>query len=125
MKAFARACLFALPLLAAPSLARAQCQYPLNVNGVGGFQFNFTVGLPKPICAPWYTYFPYNAYFQTPAPVCAWPFWPTGPGASVAPGGAGPDVSRSPRSFQSGYFVPRDIQPVGYSGPPPSYWYGR
>jgi hypothetical protein len=124
MNAFARALLFALPLLAVPSLARAQCALPSTVTGGIGFNCNLNWGGPKPVAGPWFAYFPYNAYFATPAPVCGWPFWPTGAAVNAAPGGAGA-VGRGPRDLQGLSYAPRGIQPVGYYGQAPSYWYGR
>jgi hypothetical protein len=56
-----------------------------------------------PGAAPWYSYWPYDAYFQTPAPM-TYPFWP------------GPQVPAQP---------PAPVQQTGYHPPGPSYWYGR
>jgi hypothetical protein len=125
MKAIARACLFALPLLAAASPARAQWCPPTKVDAGIGFHFNCYSGGVHAVAAPWYSYFPYNAYFQTPAPVCGWPFWPTGGAANASPGGAAPGGSRGPQNFLGMGYGPRDLQPVAYYGQPPSYWYGR
>jgi hypothetical protein len=82
---------------------------------------------------PWYLYYPYEAHFQSPAPV-GFPNWP----APVAAGPSVPPVApvapavppmpsawgqpRGPATVQpAGY-----IQPVGYPNPQvPSYWYER
>jgi hypothetical protein len=53
---------------------------------------------------PWYSYWPMEAHFQTPAPT-GYPFWP------------------SPMASSLG--APPVVQPVGYNFAPPSYWYGR
>jgi hypothetical protein len=125
MKAFTRAALVALSLLAMGSAARAGCppvKFDAGVNAhLNGYFGKAALGAQA---GPWYSYFPYNAYFQTPAPVGGWPFWPTtsataGMPYSGAPAGpaAGPP--------QSMFYAPRGIQPVGYGAPAPSYWYGR
>jgi hypothetical protein len=118
MKTLVRACALALPLLAVcgASPARAwggpcqiDCGFHFNCAGFGG-------GC-GPCAGPWYSYFPYCDHFQTPAPVCGgWPFWPTAP--------VGPPPELAPRDRPT-YYAPPRIQPVGYSGQAPSYWYGR
>ena len=115
MKTFVRALALALPFLAVPAEAQAW--------GNGGFQVCFNFGLNKnkgcdPCAggggggAPWYTYWPYDAYFQVPA-MSAYPYWPAPQTSSMLPGGAPAPVPHDP------------YQAVGYYTTPPSYWYGR
>ena len=56
-----------------------------------------------PSLAPWYMYYPTEAYYQNPAPI-TYPFWP----APMTPPGAKPT-----------------LQPVSYYPTAPAYWYGR
>jgi hypothetical protein len=115
MKAILRACLLALPLLAAPTLAHAWCCCPTHIDaGISG-HLNCCPGCCGTQLGPWYSYFPYNAHFQTPAPVGGWPYWPTGAPASIPPNGILTDTS-------TGTPV---VQPAGYYGAAPTYWYGR
>ena len=117
MKTFVRALALALPFLAVPAEAHAW--------GSGGFQVCFNLGFNKnkgcdPCAggggggggAPWYTYWPYDAYFQVPA-MSAYPYWPAPMTTSMQPGGAPAPVPHDP------------YQAVGYYTTPPSYWYGR
>lgn len=63
--------------------------------------------------APWYAYYPYDAYFQTPAPT-GYPYWP----APMTPYPS-PATSANVGSYPySGTFVPTAAQV-------PSYWYGH
>jgi hypothetical protein len=112
MKAFFRAALLALPFLAVPSLANAQ-NGPSNFNAGINCHFNYSNGGCGISAGPWYTYFPYNAYFQTPAPIGGWPYWPA---ASMAvPPNNLPNVHSA--------FTPT-VRPVAYQAAP-SYWYER
>jgi hypothetical protein len=86
---------------------KIDCGINAHLNGyIGNCQFGAQAG-------PWYSYYPYNAYFQTPAPVGGWPYWP----ASAAPP-ALPELPSMPS-------VPESARPAGYAAPAPSYWYGR
>jgi hypothetical protein len=119
MKAFLRACLVALTLLALSPMVHAwgtPVQFDCGASAHWGVTCGkCNVGTAK----PWYTYFPYNAYFQAPAPVGGWPFWPT---AATPAYPAGTNFAPKTSMFSA----PRGIQPVGYIPPsPPSYWYGR
>jgi hypothetical protein len=124
MKPLLRTGLLGLILLAAPSLAGAWDLPPGQVDvGVKvychGFVGDYNMRIPL---GPWYTYWPYNAHFQLPAPVGGWPYWPASvaavPGAGMVPSVQVPNV-------QPAYFQPDGLQSIGYSGPAPSYWYGR
>jgi hypothetical protein len=142
MKTLLRASLLVIPFFAVPSLARAtflpSCQFEAGF----GCRFNNTGmkgGCGGCVAGPWYSYFPYNAYFQTPAPVFGWPYLPPQPATPVpAPqvpppqaNGKEPKMPQQPQPQpqqpqpQSRYFPPREVQPVGYFAPAPSYWYGR
>jgi hypothetical protein len=118
MKPFVRACLLALPLLAASGASRAQAWGPVVFDAGINAHCNSTWGgcntFPKAM--PWYCYFPYQAHFQTPAPMGGWPYWPAA---------ATPPVMRPPAPSTSLYYSPRSIQPAAYTGQVPSYWYGR
>jgi hypothetical protein len=133
MKALARACLVALPFLAAPTVAHAWCI------SVPGFQscmkFNFHIcpcpcspcNGPSPM-SPWYQYYPYDGYFQTPAPIDGgapyapvvgvppggWPYWP----AAVPPPGTTYAASLAPMQLPN-------LQSVGYYGPASPWSYGQ
>jgi hypothetical protein len=124
-----RACLFALPLLALPSVAHA---WPFDCCGCppwqvdAGINWHFNArcgqyGLGAQ-AGPWYSYWPYEAHFQTPAPVNAFPFWPAtiaGRGTYPVPAGAVP-TEAPPAPVQ-----PSGFQPTRYQSSVPSYWYGR
>lgn len=94
------------------------CGYgPIGSGGYGG-----TLG-------PWYSYYPYAAHFQTPAPT-GYPMWPS-------PQTSGPTPMfgyQVPNQMNYGYQAAPQVMPVGYyptQGYPtqgfqaPSYWYGR
>jgi hypothetical protein len=143
MKKVFLAALLALPFVAVP--ARAQCGSqcclclpccPFRVE-VGGC-FNFKVNHGCPSCGtqlgPWYQYFPYEAHFQSAAPI-GFPYWPSPqtlpppPSEAYAPQAYAPQAYPSatppvaygqPSGYQSPYF-----QPVGYAPQAPSYWYER
>jgi hypothetical protein len=102
------------------------------------------------VLGPWYDYWPLEAHFQVPAP-CAYPYWPPGqtlpngqtaaippavgpaPHAPVqmmtvpTPGAAGlpPGVAPTADALKPANFHAPALQPVRYSAPVPSYWYGR
>jgi hypothetical protein len=110
MKMLLRAACLTLPFLAAGSLARADWCPPVHFDaGINAHISGHWGGVNGgPQAGPWYTYFPYNAYFQTPAPIGGWPWWPS---ATVA---VPPPLT-----------VPTTVKPVTYYGAPPSYWYER
>jgi hypothetical protein len=124
MKPLLRAGLLVLLVLAAPSLAHAWTCPPGQIDfGINAHCNSFVanVGMTAPL-GPWYTYWPYNAHFQLPAPVGGWPYWPVSV-AAVPNQGFVP--SHQPPQVQPTYFQPSGLQPAGYSGQAPSYWYGR
>jgi hypothetical protein len=126
MKALTRACLLALPFLAGASVAQAACP-SFQVQAGFGCNINSPGTQCKPMAGPWYTYFPYNAYFQTPAPVYGWPYLPSQAAQPVpAPqSNAGPRIPQKPQTQEGYHPAPSDVQTVGYVAPAPSYWYGR
>jgi hypothetical protein len=77
---------------------------------------------------PWYTYFPYEAHFALPAPVC-FPFWPA-PATAGAPSYF-PMHHPAPLQLPGAQPLgpqPSGYQPVGYYyyyAPAPTYWYQR
>jgi hypothetical protein len=115
MKAFVRASLLALTLLVVGEASRAQawCCGQFNWCNFGGGPCH-----GPPCMLPWYLYYPYRAEFQTPAPMYSWPYWPTPVPAPdvVVPAGL---------PMHALYYTPQAVQPVGYPGPAPSYWYGQ
>ena len=127
MTKFIRAWLLALPLLVVPSSAHAWCCFPpVDVDAgahfkmtVGGHQYGF--GMAQ--AGPWYSYWPYEAHFMTPAPYAAYPYWPS---AAVTGNGNGVPATPTPAPLPpaKGDATPAGYQPVGYSQAP-SYWYGR
>jgi hypothetical protein len=135
MKKVFLAALLALPFVAVP--ARAQCCiclpcFPFRVEAGASVNLRVCHGCPTSGCqlGPWYQYFPYEAHFQSAAPM-GFPYWPSPqtlpPPPSVAypqqpnlPASALPVAPVQPTSYQSPFF-----QPVGYSPQAPSYWYGR
>jgi hypothetical protein len=135
MKKVFLAALFALPFFAVP--ARAQncfclpC-FPFRVEAGGNFYLKVYNG-PMQSCGvqlgPWYQYFPYEAHFQSAAPI-GFPYWPSPqtlppppaayPQQPNLPAAALPVAPVQPTNYQSPLF-----QPVGYSPQAPSYWYER
>ncbi|HEY2911312.1 MAG TPA: hypothetical protein VGI99_13765 [Gemmataceae bacterium] len=80
----------------------------------GSFLFRNTgkPALPTYQAAPWYTYWPYDAHFQTPAPINApWIGPPVGGNFPVNPYFPAPAVQYAP--------VPGGPPPVGIPTPPP------
>jgi len=71
---------------------------------------------------PWYSYYPYQAHFQTPAPT-GYPYWP-GPQSSGPSPLFGGNYYQNPNMNQgfSNYPV-APVQPCSYQAP--SYWYGQ
>lgn len=63
--------------------------------------------------APWYSYYPYDAYFQTPAPT-GYPYWPA-PMTPYPAAGVTADTGSYP---YGGTYMPVAAQV-------PSYWYGH
>jgi hypothetical protein len=137
MKRILWVCVFALPFVAVPSRAQAWgwCVPPLEVDA--GFNCRFNVhALDWSTIAktgPWYLYFPYDAHFQTAAPVHPYPHWPgpmvlpPPPGVHPGPGPAAPvqvgPALPSPVSYY--HYQPTSVfQQVGYFYPTgPAYWY--
>ena len=127
---------FAFALIPAP--ARADGIPRLKVDAGIKARFNVYMYDPQTEAArlhPWYTYFPYEAHFQSPSPYGTQNgFFPNLPGRMV-PGAWGAQQrqagsesdsktqGRSNNSSTSGY------TPSQYAGYPygqvPSYWYGR
>lgn len=103
-------------------------------------------------CAPWYSYWPYDAHFQTPAPT-GYPYWPAGqapmmygspPCAYGAPNYGNPAMAYGAPMYGNPAMAygansygppappmalpapPPTVQPCGYTpSSAPSYWYGR
>ena len=126
MKRVFFAALVLLPLCAVP--ARAQCFFPFRVEAGGNFYLRMYGGPCQTWgcqLGPWYQYFPYEAHFQSAAPI-GFPYWPSpqtlpppAPGRFQPPPPT-PDKQPQPASVQPSFF-----QPVGYATRAPSYWYER
>lgn len=101
--------------------------------------------------APWYSYWPFDAHFMTPAPT-GYPGYPSQMGPMMNGGGGPPCVYGAPVMNPSMYnqpamamygygppppsyalpapaptpYTPASVQPCGYTpSQVPSYWYGR
>jgi hypothetical protein len=80
---------------------------------------------------PWYQYFPYEAHFQSAAPI-AYPYWPV---QTLPPQNATAYQYQAPQypyavppqagQMQQAAYQSPFVQPVGYYYQAPSYWYGR
>jgi hypothetical protein len=79
-----------------------------------GFHVNCMSGGMQAHLGPWYSYFPYEVYFQMPAPIAPYPNWPT------------PFPPRPMMPPATGQMAPPGalpVQPVNYGYQMP-YWYG-
>ena len=137
MTKFTWACLFALPLLALAPRAQAGCccfcPPPINVNCHHSFSLQGTIGCAPfnyggAQAGPWYSYFPYEAHFQTPAPY-GYPFWPTSVPTMAYPGtgAAYPNQvpAMQPETVQPTSYQPVGYQATGYPSAVPAYWYAK
>ncbi len=108
---------FGLLASAAPALAWGS---PSEVDV--GFHVNCVHGGVQAHLGPWFTYFPYDAYFQTPAPIAPYPNWPTPfPPRPLMPPAAAYQPPPPPVAAPPG----PPVLPVGYYGyQMPGYWYG-
>jgi hypothetical protein len=109
MKWLLRAVLLALPFLAMPTHAHGWHWINQICNGCGGW--NCCGYGPTSLC-PWYTYYPYDAHFMTPAHP-EFPYWPR----TMVP------IYNTPAPAPTNM----PILPTGYYQPEvyPSYWYGH
>jgi len=99
------AALVALPFLLIPARAHAW-----GCDGCGGscgpwtVNLGFTFGITNGCggngglaqAGPWFSYWPYEAYFQTPAPYPSYPYWIGSSSAAVAPAPVVPLAPVSP-----------------------------
>jgi hypothetical protein len=123
MKSTWKVLLAALPLLLIPGQVNAGGCGPYTVGGSCRLSFTWGsgggggggCGLCGCTAGPWYSYWPYDAHFQSPAPTGCFPYWPSSETAAALPsGGVVPPVAvGQPGTYQS----------VGYQAP--NYWYGR
>jgi hypothetical protein len=126
MKRTWKAFLAAIPiiLLAGPAYAQCGCGFSCGPNKTTcdvGCHFNFKFGgCGCCLAGPWYSYWPYEAHFQTPAPVGCFPYWPGPAAGQPVPTGAAVPALTSPTAVQ-----PSSYQPVGYFTEAPAYWYRR
>ena len=110
MKKFLFAALATVALLALADGARAQAPNPFG--GVGQRPIFKSLFHQQPLpafqAAPWYLYWPYNAHFQTPAPMASAPYY-------APPGVGGATYQINPYFPQQPYGLP----PIEYSIPAP------
>jgi hypothetical protein len=133
MKKVFFAALLALPLLAVPARAQCCCWFPFRLEAGGNVYlrvYNGPLQSGGIQLGPWYQYFPYEAHFQSAAPI-GFPYWPSpqtlpppvqhaNPYMQSPPSPAPQPAATQRTSYQTPFF-----QPVGYSPQPPSYWYQR
>jgi len=127
MKRLVLLTLVGLPVLALPAPARADAPIqfpflpPMRVDAGIKAYFSLTYPGPQGVLPPWYTYFPYDAYFQTPPPTgMYYPNWRAPMTSSAYAPQHAPPAFTSPYAAQ-----PTGVRPVGYYQQAPSYWYGR
>ena len=132
----------ALPLLCLPSLGYAWgcggcgsgCGQPVTCTG--SFSWNFNLSCHKCSClaGPWYSYWPYDSYFTTPAPVNNYPYWPGTPTVAEATAVPGVPTPAAPVTPVPPTGAPAPApdgggpvfnQPAAYWFQTPSYWYQR
>lgn len=114
----------AMPLLFAPSQAHAWgwgggC-FPCGVGIDAGAHFNVynvNTGFIAS-AAPWYTYYPYEAYFQVPAPYPSYPYWVGSSSIAVSPAPVLPAVPIPP-TVPGGQLPPPIPGPAGAPVPAP------
>jgi hypothetical protein len=139
MKKVYFAALLLLPLFAVP--ARAQCccpWFPFRIEA-GANAYLRVYGGPCQTwgcqLGPWYQYFPYEAHFQSAAPI-GFPYWPspqtlppTAPAGAFhyqpAPPPQPAPTAAPPQQLQPTGYQPPFFQQVGYYNRAPSYWYER
>ncbi len=134
MKRMCFAALLLLPLLAVP--ARAQCCFPcfpFRIEAGGNFYLRMNGGPCQTWgcqLGPWYQYFPYEAHFQSAAPI-GFPYWPSPQTLPPPPPAAyqqAPPFQPPPapgKQLQPTGYQPPFFQQVGYFNRAPSYWYER
>jgi hypothetical protein len=86
---------------------------PICGGGGCGYGCGYGGGYGYGGLAPWYTYYPYDAYFQTAAPT-GYPYWPAPMTSYTAPA-----ESANVGSYQYG----GTYLPAGAAVP--AYWYGK
>ena len=88
-----------------------------------GFHVNCMHGGAQAHLGPWFSYFPYSAYFQMPAPVAPYPNWPMPFPPQPGPAPFPPQPGTLPATgYQAPPMAP-PVQAVGYGQQLP-YWYG-
>lgn len=85
-----------------------------------GICFGFGFRACGPVCAPWYTHFPYDPHLYNPGPYTTYPHWPQRPTT-------GTRVDMPPVNAQMvNPYAQSGLRAVSYYGQGmPSYWYGR
>ena len=108
-----------LAYLAMPAPAQAWWYLPAYMVDAGAKVWCNVSKLDCYTSAPWYTYFPYEAYCQTPAPIgCGPSYWPSMVSFLPHPGGVPAHAPAPP--------VPgMPYAPVSQAPSGPPYWYNR
>jgi len=135
MKKMLAALVLGLSLAAAPCNAQCGCVGG-SFSHSCGFSFGFKwAAYLRPGCgnscggfgdcalSPWYTYWPLEAHFQTPAPT-GYPYWPSPMASSLA----APHLQYTAMDYHSpspGPAYTGAYQTVGFFQQAPSYWYGN
>jgi hypothetical protein len=134
MKKVFVAALLTLPLLAIPARADGCVSFNVPCYNIG-FGFNVHCHGMCQTCGtqlgPWYNYFPYEAHFQSAAPI-GYPYWPAQ--QTLPPAMAG--MQAYPQQYQPVPPSGAQVQAPAYQAPvyqqvgyyyqsAPSYWYGR
>jgi hypothetical protein len=127
MKKLLWTCLLAGPLFMLPSSAQAWCCFccqkqPCNIDCGFSWHFNLNSGGCGCQAGPWYSYWPYEAHFQAPAPTgCGYPYWPGAYGAPVA----GQAPAAAPMATPPATIKQSGFETISFGNQAPSYWYGR
>ncbi|HEV3204745.1 MAG TPA: hypothetical protein VGY77_10190 [Gemmataceae bacterium] len=138
MKDILKAVLAAMPLMIIPASIRGgewsgddcspgKCSHIKQWVGkiaakAGGYVGELQISTGK---GPWYSYWPYNSHFMTPAPQfgCHYPYWSPG-GVSGGFGSAGV-TAYVPGGMEQGHSPGMALPSAGYSIPAPVAGYPR
>jgi hypothetical protein len=127
MKKLLWTCLLAAPIFALPARAQAWCCFccqkqPCQVDCGFSWHFNMNCGGCGCQAGPWYSYWPYEAHFQAPAPTGCFPYWPGPYGAQA---GGAPSAVGAPLPAPAAAIRQSGFETTSYGGQAPSYWYGQ
>ena len=113
MKKFLFAVAAAVAILAFAGSAQAQAPNPFGSQGQKPIFKSLFHKQPLPAfqAAPWYLYWPYNAHFQTPAPMASAAYYAP-PGVGNAGYQVNPYFPQQPYGAPDIQFVPKAMPPV-------------